>query len=212
MIKYGLCEYVIKNVENPFLKDNSNDDNDINRLNYYKNLGYPKQETEIKLTNSLNDGCSGLALFRDICSDIKDKEDTEKFGETIQLSIDEITKPYDDKLKALSKELEDRMFEITRTVDSGIIKNIQVISVFAGIISLLFANIMGIKEFSSIGISGILTLNSSMVIAVFALILFAKLLIVGGKISFKTIFYCFLIILFTTIPFILYLYCLKIIR
>ncbi|MBX4272209.1 hypothetical protein [Clostridium estertheticum] len=199
LIRYGLCKYVIKNDKNPFLKDTSNDADDISRLNYYKNLGYPKQDTEIILTTEPFD-YSGISLYSKIMEDIKFEEAHKKFGENLSLSIAEITKPYDDKFVKLTKELEDKVLELNGMVDSGIIKNIQVISIFAGIISLLFANIMGIKEFSSIGIKGVLTLNSSMVMAIFALILFIKLLIVGGKIGSKAIFYCLLIIALTTIP------------
>ncbi|MBB6716380.1 hypothetical protein [Clostridium gasigenes] len=206
LISYGLCKYVIENDKNPFLADNSTDNDDVNRLNYYKDLGLQKQNIEIQLTNRPY-GCGGSVLFTKIYRDKESEEANNRAREHLQLGIDMITNPYDDKLKKLTKDLEAKMREVNHAIDSGIIKNIQVISIFAGIISLLFANIMGIKEFSSIGIIGVMTLNSSMVMAVFALILFSKVLVLGEKISLKDIFYCVVIILFNIIPIVLNFLC-----
>lgn len=194
LIKYGLCEYVIENDKNDFIKDIDK------RLEYYKDLGYPKENTEIKLTQNAHIACSGVVLYKRIISDKQSEKFAKEFEEEFKLEIEKIIKPYNDRTEKLTSELEDKISEMNRVVDSGVIKNIQVISVFAGIISLLFANIIGLKEFSNIGIRGMLILNSSMIMAILALIIFTKILIIGGEIKGKYIFYCLLIILFSTIP------------
>lgn len=204
LIRYGLCHYVIENDKNEFMQDNGSDINDSKRLEYYKDLGYPKENTPIKLTTQIPIGCSGESLYSRIIKNRESEISDKKTLESINLWQEGITKPVVDRIEKRNKEIDDKITEMNRAVDSGIIKNIQVISVFAGIITILFANIMGIKEFSNIGVRGLLILNSSMVIGIFSLILFTKLLIVGGKIERKAIFYCFLLILFITIPTILW--------
>lgn len=150
LINYGLCKYVIENDNNTFMSDNSKDIDDDNRLKYYNDLGYPKEDTQIKLTSHILLGCSGISLYENIVMDKKSIGNKKLFAEQFQSIVDEIAKPYDDKIKNLTRKLDDKMIEVNHTIDSGVIKNIQVISVFAGIISLLFANIMGIKDFQSL--------------------------------------------------------------
>lgn len=189
LIKDGLCEYCIEN--------NESDSDATDLLKYYKDLGYPKEDTKIRL------GSIGINVFRKINSDNESQKELKELSEKLQSIVDDITKPYDDKLKMyddkfqkLTKEYDNTISKVDHMIDSGVIKNIQVLSIFAGIISLLFANIIGIKEFSSIGISGVLALNLSMLIAIIVLILASKLLIVGGEQDKKSIAICLIILLF----------------
>lgn len=217
LIKYGLCKYVIENDNNAFMTDNREDIDDANRLKFYNDLGYPKEDAQIILTSNIG-GCSGISLYKKIFMDKKYKEDEKFINENLQSCINAITEPYDEKIKELIKKLDDitqpydekiqdltnkldkKMNEVNHAIDDGVIKNIQVISIFAGIISLLFANVMGIKDFSTIGVPGLFKINLFMVLSIFALIIFVKLLIIGDKLDKRTMIICLLIILFISVP------------
>lgn len=202
LVSLGLCKYIVED-ESGIDFNNSTDEKDSERLRFYKNLGLPKVDSSISLTNNNLMGCDGVSLYRKIVIDAEEKIKDENYKKELKSAFIKVFSPYEQEIDKLKNEIQNKINEMNKNVDSGVIKNIQVISVFAGIISLLFANIMGIKEFATIGIIGILILNVSTVTSIFSLLLFSKWLIIGEKVKCATILISILIIIILIIPIIL---------
>lgn len=193
-VKLEECFNVVKN--NGINKENSVIKNYIERLITYKLVKYEvnveDHEDEEELKIILTDTSTGISGFK-IYLRIKSNEEMEKnekyqMEETSRL-FEEITQPYKSKLE-----------EVEQKIDDGIIKNVQVISIFAGVIALLFTNIIGIKELGQNGIKGLMFINASMIMAIFALIVFTRQLIVKRDFTVKSLGICIITIFLTFLP------------
>jgi hypothetical protein len=207
LIKWGLVKYVVNNEEGLDL-NNGSDDKDEERLKFFKSKGFPVKDCNIVLTNrSISMGCTGISLYREIILDKEYEESTAEVGKVLKESltsgVNEILAPYKTEIETLKGELEKKIEQVNRELDNGIIKNIQVLSIFAGMISLLFANIMGIKEFAAIGAMGLATINVSVVIALFSLLIFLKWIVIEEKIEKRQFWGCIAIMFVLSIPIIL---------
>jgi hypothetical protein len=200
LLSFGLIEFVTEN-KIDIINDNGTDENDQKRLETYKELGLPNETCKIKLTHfDEYMGCSGVGLYRRIILDKEEEEFSNSFGH----SLESLIEPFENEIDQLSKNLEEKMSEVNKTVDSGVIKNIQVISVFAGIISLLFANIMGVKEFVQIGVRGVLILNLSTVMSILALLIFSKWIILDKEIKLSNIIGIVIVFALLIIPILIF--------
>lgn len=207
LIKWGLVKYVVDNEEGLNL-NNGSDDKDEERLKFFKSKGLPVKDCKIVLTNgSMIMGCTGISLYRKIILYKEYEESKAKIAKELEESftsgVNEILDPYKTEIETLKNELEKKIEDVNRELGNGIIKNIQVLSIFAGMISLLFANIMGIKEFATIGALGLAIINLSVVIALFSLLIFSKWIVIGEKVGKQEFWRCIAIIFVLSIPIIL---------
>lgn len=90
------------------------------------------------------------------------------------LGIEQEYKKYVDDSK---KELEAKI----KGIEDGTVKSIEVISIFTAVISLFLSNIIGVMNYAEFGIKAILIMNASVVVCVFFLLLFTRLLISNQK-------------------------------
>lgn len=183
-------------------KDDSIIKSQIDHLISYGLLEYTNREgvdcvclSEIKLGSHSH---SGVGLYKKILLKQEEEKKLEEGSQKLELSFNQILNPYEQRIEALTEELNEKMDKINNMIDNDIIKNIQVISVFAAIISLLFANVIGVIEFEAIGSTGLLVLNLSVLLSIFALLIFTKLLIIKDKINYKIVFSCLAIIFIIT--------------
>lgn len=207
LIKWGLIKYVVNNEDGLDL-NNESDDKDEDRFNFFKSKGHPVKGSNIILTNGgMHMGCTGIVLYSKIIKDNEYEESTveaaKMLEESLTSGVNEILAPYKAEIETLKSELEKKIEAVNKELSNGIIKNIQVLSIFAGMISLLFANIMGIKEFATIGVAGLITINVSVVIAIFALLLFSKWIVIGEKVEKQQLWGCIAIILVLSVPILL---------
>ncbi|NFS30495.1 hypothetical protein FDF12_14900 [Clostridium botulinum] len=177
--------YITTLIEYKLIKfDNENKEND--------NVGY---DSEIILTGRSLNELTGVNVYRKIILDEEDEVRIREVKESFECGVNEVLEPYRKKLE-----------EVDKKIDDGIIKNIQVISIFAGIIALLFTNVLGIKEFNIIGAKGLLYVNASITMTIFAFIVFTRQLIINRQFDLKSLGKCILVLLMTFLPIIIFMY------
>jgi hypothetical protein len=81
------------------------------------------------------------------------------------------------KIKCMQRETE----EISRQLEHHFLKQIEVLTVFVVIVSLIITNVLGIDALSNYGLKGLVALNFAFVISVTFLLLAVKFIIIGFK-------------------------------
>lgn len=77
-------------------------------------------------------------------------------------------------LKSVAKEIDDKL-------ENNLLKQIEILTVFVVIISLIITNVLGIDALSNYGLRGMIILNTAYVISVLFLLLGIKIIILGFK-------------------------------
>lgn len=137
-------------------------------LEFEKNV---TDESTIELTQSAQ--ISGKALYQAILDDACDEKLRNDFENSFQAAIDEGVKEYKSYVDKTKDELEKRL----KDVENSTIKSIEIISVFAAIISLLVVNMSSIATFAEKGLSSVLLINTSTIVCIFFLLLFTRVIV-----------------------------------
>lgn len=184
LIDFKLCCYTSNTIDQYFEKSNSeNMDIKISNIDLLTNQDYFSY-------------CSGIKLYKNII----DEEDKKKSISEIYDPMKAVFDDFDKEIDKIRLEFNNKIENVEKMTNDNIIKNIQVISIFAGIIALLFSNIMGIKEYASIGYVGIMLINSSLTIAIITMLLIVKLSIQKGKIDIRSIVLGAVLLILTFVP------------
>lgn len=125
--------------------------------------------TLIRLSKDAEADISGCFIYNQILDEEAD-EKAKKSMEEIFSPIEKSYKEYVDKSKS---ELEKKI----NNIEDSTVKSIEIISIFSAIITLLLTNIIGVINLSKFGIKSLLLVNMSVVISIFFLLLFTRLLI-----------------------------------
>lgn len=175
LVNKGLLKYSDHNID---YIDNFEDANfPAHNNKYFQSLSQFKKnvtdESNIELTE--NARISGRELYQEILYDIREKEISEDLGNSFQSAIDEGVKEYKSYVDKTKVELEKRL----KDVENSTIKNIEIISVFAAIISLLVVNMSSIATFAEKGLHSVLLINTSTIVCIFFLLLFTRVIVCG---------------------------------
>lgn len=184
LVQLGMIEYVNED-ENPY-KNNASDDEDSDRGLFYRKI--KTESSQIILTTKMQ--VSGSNVYRKICLNEEEKksleESSKKIGECFEGAFEEFFAPHQKEINDMQTEFTSQMHKaeetyenIKKNLDDSIIKNIQVLSIFAGIIAILFSNIIAIKDLGSNGIKTIVILNLSIISALFFMIVLIRLIIIN---------------------------------
>lgn len=133
---------------------------------------------------------SGKDVYRKICSIEKEKKSDGELEKTIkncfESAFEDSFSPYRKEINEKQTKLTNRVNEaekiyenIQKNLDNNIIKNIQVLSIFVGIIAIMFSNIVAIKELVNNGIKGIVVINLSIISSLFFMIILTRLVIIN---------------------------------
>lgn len=133
---------------------------------------------------------SGQELYREIMGDREEKQFVSQLGESLKEALDESAKEYIDYVDETKNNLEKRL----KDIENSTIKSIEIISVFAAIISLLVVNMNSIATFAEKGLSSILLVNTSTIVCIFFLLLFTRV-IICGKGAWKELIKWFLVMI-----------------
>lgn len=128
-------------------------------------------ESKIELTQKAH--ISGRALYKAILDDACDEKLRNDFENSFQAAIDEGVKEYKSYVDKTKDELEKRL----KDVENSTIKSIEIISVFAAIISLLVVNMSSIATFAEKGLFSVLLINTSTIVCIFFLLLFTRVIV-----------------------------------
>ena len=128
-------------------------------------------ESKIELTQ--NAYISGRELYQEILDDMRGKKAFEDLGNSLQSAINEGVDEYKSYVDKTKDELEKRL----KDVENSTIKSIEIISVFAAIISLLVVNMSSIATFAEKGLSSVLLINTSTIVCIFFLLLFTRVIV-----------------------------------
>ncbi|MBR9648587.1 hypothetical protein [Clostridium tyrobutyricum] len=202
LVNLGLIEYVTED-ENPY-KNNATEDEDSNRSSFYTQKKVNIESSKIKLTTHMQ--VSGSNVYRKICLDEEETKSLEESTNTLRSAFEEAFNefftPHQEEINNMQTQFTSKIQKAEKTyeniqknLDDNIIKNIQVLSVFAGIIAILFSNIIAIKELATNGIKTIVILNLSIISALFFMIVLTRLVIINR--DKKSMYIC--IILFALI-------------
>lgn len=187
LISIGLIEYVSKD-KNPY-RNNATDDEDAERMIFYNKKDMSIEERKICLTTDMQ--ISGRNLYLKICSKDEEDENLKKSSENIkklmQEMFNDLYEPHQEEINKMQNEIKLHMDKAEKTYENieknlgdSIIKNIQVLSVFAGIIAILFSNIIAIKEMATGGIfKTIIILDLSIIVVSFFMLIFTRLIIIN---------------------------------
>lgn len=142
---------------------------------YFKSLlEFEKNVTdESNIELSQNAQISGRELYKAILDDACDEKLRNDFENSFQAAIDEGVKEYKSYVDKTKDELEKRL----KDVENSTIKSIEIISVFAAIISLLVVNMSSIATFAEKGLSSVLLINASTIVCIFFLLLFTRVIV-----------------------------------
>ena len=104
---------------------------------------------------------------------------------------DKMIEAYENKIKTLEKQSADlesklgllkiAVKDISDKIENNLLKQIEILTVFVAIISLIITNVIGIDAFGNVGIVGLLKIDGAFVISVFVLLLCVKFVILGSK-------------------------------
>ncbi|OAA90894.1 hypothetical protein [Clostridium ljungdahlii] len=202
LVALGLVEYITED-KNPY-KNNATDDKDIDRGLFYTKKQINTESSQIRLTTDMQ--VSGSNVYRKICLDKEEEKSLEESAKEIkdcfESAFEEFLAPHQDEINNMQTKFTSEMEKAEKTyeniqknLDDNIIKNIQVLSIFAGIIAILFSNIIAIKELANNGIKTIVILNLSIISALFFMIVLTRLVIINR--DKKSMYIC--IILFALI-------------
>lgn len=209
LIRIGLIEYVYEE-ENPY-RNNATDDEDSERIAFIIKENENIEQKKIQLTENMQ--ISGRSLYLKICSEEDEEKDLKKRSKEIQNIMEnmfnELYQPHQKEIDDMQKKIEANMNKAEKTYENieknlgdSIVKNIQVLSIFAGLIAILFSNIIAIKEVANNGaMKTIIILNLSIICILFFLIIITRLIIINKD---KKSFY-FSVILFLIIGILLFL-------
>jgi hypothetical protein len=125
--------------------------------------------TLIRLSKDAEADISGCFIY----SQILDEEADEKAKKSIEKAFSPIEKSYKKYVDKSKSELEKKI----NNIEDSTVKSIEIISIFSAIITLLLTNIIGVINLSKFGIKSLLLVNMSVVISIFFLLLFTRLLI-----------------------------------
>lgn len=144
---------------------------------YFKSLlEFEKNVTdESNIELSQNAQISGRELYQEILDDMRGKKAFENLGNSLQSAINEGVDEYKSYVDKTKDELEKRL----KDVENSTIKSIEIISVFAAIISLLVVNMSSIATFAEKGLSSVLLINTSTIVCIFFLLLFTRVIVCG---------------------------------
>ena len=81
------------------------------------------------------------------------------------------------------KQQNEKKSDISKTAGGEIVTSIRVISFLAGIFALIFADTVGLGKLDIIGIKGLIIINISVLLSIFAMLIFVKALIDGEGIK-----------------------------
>lgn len=130
-------------------------------------------ESKIELTRDAQ--ISGQELYQEVLNDIQEKKAFDDLENSFQYAINEGV----DKYKAYVDKTKDELDKRLKDVENSTIKSIEIISVFAAIISLLVVNMSSIATFAEEGLSSVLIINMSTIVCIFFLLLFTRVIICG---------------------------------
>lgn len=122
---------------------------------------------------SVNANISGKDLYCAILQEDREKQMEKELEE----AFSDIQQDYIKYIDNTKKELEEKI----KDIENGTIKSIEVISIFTAVISLFLSNIIGIMNHADFGLTAILIMNASVVVCIFFLLLFVRLLISNQK-------------------------------
>jgi len=208
LVSLGLIEYVTED-KNPY-KNNATEDEDFNRSSFYTQKEINIESSKIKLTTHMQ--VSGSNVYRKICLDEEETKSLEESANALRSGFEEAFNeffaPHQEEINNMQTQFTSKMQKAEKTyeniqknLDDNIIKNIQVLSVFAGIIAILFSNIIAIKELATNGIKTIVILNLSIISALFFMLVLTRLVIINR--DKKSMYIC--IILFVLIFIVLFI-------
>lgn len=183
LVRYGLIRY---DVEKPYKTDNSNEQDDEERLYHYKQLGHPSKESKLILVESvLGEGCTGAFFYGRLLKEKQELEESEQFNKDFEKSfIDSVHETLDpdiEKIKKIAQETEKKLSQIEKELKQNTTKNIEVLSIFVAVITLLLSNALSIYNYATFGINGILIVNASSILGITCLVALVEIVILKGK-------------------------------
>lgn len=85
------------------------------------------------------------------------------------------------ELEARVSALSDAVNRVGDRLENMLLKQIEVLSVFVAVISLVITNLVGIDALGSIGLRGLAKIDAVFVLSAFVLLLAVKLIIIGFR-------------------------------
>ncbi len=182
LVKLGLVKYIIDG--DTYDLDNANDSDDEARLKHYSDLGCPQDNSIVQLTDSQSwVGCTGRDLYYAYKQKIEKAEDDKATLDILTESMNTIKKPFEDKFTTLSNEFEDKIKIVEKTAQNSLLKNTEVLSVFSAVIAIIITNVVGLTALKTLNLSGLVIVNCTAVLAIAALLILTRILVINEKLS-----------------------------
>lgn len=126
-------------------------------------------ETKMRLSNDSEADISGSYIYNEIISDERSQAAAKSLNDAFK-PIESNYRDYVDKSKL---ELERKI----TSIENSTLKSIEIISIFTAVITLILSNAIGALNISKYGIKTYFAINLAVVLSVFFLLLFTRLLI-----------------------------------
>jgi hypothetical protein len=112
--------------------------------------------------------------------DTEDKETSRHSGHNDSAQTDALRSEIAD-LEAQTKALKDSVKAVSDQLNSILLKQIEILTIFVAVLALVITNVIGIDAFGNIGIQGLVRIDLIFVVSVFILIFGVKLFILGFR-------------------------------
>lgn len=148
-------------------------------------------QVENKVVKLTNRGdfilCSGIQLYEAFLRIDEREKQSAIFEKRTTEFFENLQRPLNERIEKLSEEVEESKKIVEKTTRESLIKNIEIISLFTAVITILISNAFGFVGAESVEIKKIIGLNFSIIFSLVILIAFTQTMILDRKLDRKTL-------------------------